>query len=170
MRPSNTTESVSLPSDELVQLSRRNFMSVATLSVCGLALSGCASSEGNSGGPTTPTPQPPVDAVVVTATEVRITVARVPELQNANGFVFVSAPRVIVANLGSNSFRAYSAVCPHENQNVSQVQNGLLFCPTHGSRFDLATGQVVNGPANRGLTTRASTFDAATGVLTVRLS
>jgi nitrite reductase/ring-hydroxylating ferredoxin subunit len=157
--------------DELVQLSRRTFVSAATLSLCGLALGGCASSEGNNDGPTTPTPPPPpADAVVVTATEVRITVARVPELTQQNGFVFVSAPRIIVANLGSNQFRAYSAVCPHEAQNVSQVQNGLLFCPTHGSRFDLATGQVVNGPANRGLTTRQSTFDTATGVLTVRLS
>jgi Rieske Fe-S protein len=170
MRASNPTDSVSLPSPSLVQLSRRQFVSAATISVCGLAIAGCASSEGNNDGPTTPTPQPPADAVVVTATEVRITVSRVPELQAANGFVFVSAPRIIVGNLGNNNFRAYSAVCPHENQNVSSVQNGLLFCPTHGSRFELATGAVVNGPANRALTARNSTFDTATGVLTVRLS
>lgn len=170
MRTSNSADSTPGPTPDLVQLSRRQFMSVATISVCGLAVAGCASSEGNDGGPTTPTPQPPADAVVVTATEVRITLARVPELQAANGFVFVSGPRIIVGNLGSNSFRAYSAVCPHENQNVSQVQNGLLFCPTHGSRFELATGQVVNGPANRGLTVRTTTFDATSGVITVRLS
>ncbi|MCU0635782.1 MAG: Rieske 2Fe-2S domain-containing protein [Gemmatimonadaceae bacterium] len=159
-------------SAEFVQLSRRSFVSAATISLCGLALGGCASSEGNNDGPTAPPPPPPppADAVVVTATEVRITVARVPDLAQANGFVFVAAPRIIVGNLGSNQFRAYSAVCPHEAQNVNQVQNGLLLCPTHGSRFDLATGQVVNGPANRGLQTRTSTFDAATGVLTVRLS
>lgn len=154
----------------LVQLSRRDFVAAATISVCGLALGGCASSEGNSGGPTTPTPTPPADAVTITATEVRITVARVPELNQNNGFVFVAAPRIIVGRLAANDFRGYSAVCPHENQNVSQLQNGLLFCPTHGSRFDLASGEVVNGPATRGLTRRTTTFDSATGVLTVRLS
>jgi Rieske Fe-S protein len=155
------------PSDELVQLSRRAFVTTATISLCGLALAGCASSEGTDG-PTTPTPPPPpTDAVAVVGNTLRITVSRVSGLNQANGFVFVAAQRVIAVNLGNNQFRAYSAVCPHEAQNVSAVQNGLLFCPTHGSRFDLETGGVVNGPAARGLTTRPSTYDAATGVLSV---
>lgn len=56
-------------------------------------------------------------------------------------------------------FRAFDATCPHQGCSVSQFSDGKLVCPCHGSAFDPATGDVVNGPATTGLTVRDVTVE-----------
>ena len=46
---------------------------------------------------------------------------------------------------------AFSAICPHQGCTVAPAGKELG-CPCHGSRFDLATGAVLNGPATSPLT------------------
>jgi thiosulfate dehydrogenase [quinone] large subunit len=62
-----------------------------------------------------------------------------------------SADTVWVLQLQAGKFTAYDANCPHQGCPVSfvSVSDGFA-CPCHGSRFD-ARGNVVNGPAQRGL-------------------
>nr|WP_280696377.1 Rieske (2Fe-2S) protein [Kitasatospora sp. GP82] len=44
-----------------------------------------------------------------------------------------------------------SSICSHSGCTVDAPKNGQLLCPCHGSRFDAATGAVINGPATKPL-------------------
>ena len=59
----------------------------------------------------------------------------------------------IVLQPTSKEFVAYDAVCPHAGCTVGYYSaNNLLVCPCHGSEFQVANGDVLNGPAPHGLT------------------
>jgi thiosulfate dehydrogenase [quinone] large subunit len=59
----------------------------------------------------------------------------------------------IVIQPSSKDFVAYDAVCPHAGCTVGYyAANNLLVCPCHGSEFQVANGDVINGPAPHGLT------------------
>jgi thiosulfate dehydrogenase [quinone] large subunit len=59
----------------------------------------------------------------------------------------------IVLQLSKGTFVAYDAVCPHAGCQVGYAPSAkLMVCPCHGSAFQVATGQVISGPAPHGLT------------------
>lgn len=59
----------------------------------------------------------------------------------------------IVVQLSKGTFVGYDAVCPHAGCQVGYAPSAkLLVCPCHGSEFQVATGQVLSGPAPHGLT------------------
>lgn len=60
----------------------------------------------------------------------------------------------------------FSTACTHLGCRISRVEDGLLVCPCHGSRF-AHDGSVASGPATRPLATRPFTTDPATGALVV---
>jgi Rieske Fe-S protein len=76
---------------------------------------------------------------------------------------------VIVLNLGSNNFRAFTSVCTHEGCIVGTFTGTRIVCPCHGSEYN-TSGSVVNGPATRALTEYTTMFDAASQTVTVRKS
>lgn len=58
----------------------------------------------------------------------------------------------IVLQLSKGTFVGYDAVCPHAGCQVGYAPSAKLFvCPCHGSEFQVATGQVISGPAPSGL-------------------
>ncbi len=59
----------------------------------------------------------------------------------------------LVIRTAENTFVGYDATCTHAGcpVNYSPGQNRIM-CPCHGSQFDAATGQVLQGPATTGLT------------------
>jgi len=58
----------------------------------------------------------------------------------------------IVLQLSKGTFVAYDAICPHAGCTVGYAGGAkLLVCPCHGSEFDPANGNVLTGPAPRGL-------------------
>ncbi|SDS71822.1 Rieske (2Fe-2S) protein [Corynebacterium timonense] len=59
--------------------------------------------------------------------------------------------RVIIAQPTEGQFVAYSASCPHQFQKITQVQGDTVRCTAHGSVFNIADGEVLAGPALRGL-------------------
>ena len=73
------------------------------------------------------------------------------------GGVVVQAEQVVITQPSDGEFKAFSAVCPHQGCLVTDVRDGEIVCPCHGSRFAVETGEVVGGPAPRGLEERQVT-------------
>ena len=63
------------------------------------------------------------------------------------GGAIYTAAKVVVTQPTRGQYRAFSAVCTHEGCIMSQVANGTIDCPCHGSEFKITTGAVVTGPA-----------------------
>jgi len=58
----------------------------------------------------------------------------------------------LVVQPSRGRFLAFDAVCPHAGCAVSYESGSKLFvCPCHGSEFNGRTGEVITGPAPRGL-------------------
>jgi Rieske Fe-S protein len=61
---------------------------------------------------------------------------------------------VVVTQPEAGEFRAFSATCTHQGCAVGDVSDGTINCPCHGSRFAIADGSVVAGPADSPLPER----------------
>jgi len=76
--------------------------------------------------------------------------ARLGQLRPGSGVV-LSDQDVVVTLASDSTVHAFSATCTHQGCTVDAVQNGVITCPCHGSRFDARTGAVLTGPAPRPL-------------------
>lgn len=65
----------------------------------------------------------------------------------------VIVDKIIIAQPTEGQFVAYSTTCPHQGSPITQVDGNTVRCPSHGSVFDIATGQPVSGPATSAMTT-----------------
>lgn len=53
----------------------------------------------------------------------------------------------------AGTFLAYSGICTHNGCTVGYDESAAEFaCPCHGARFEVATGEPVQGPAQKPLT------------------
>jgi nitrite reductase/ring-hydroxylating ferredoxin subunit len=77
-------------------------------------------------------------------------VARTGEIPVGGGRVLPHA-RVVITQPAEGEFRAFSMVCTHDACELDDVSGGTINCPCHGSRFAIADGSVVQGPARSGL-------------------
>ncbi|MDZ4234562.1 MAG: Rieske (2Fe-2S) protein [Dietzia sp.] len=57
---------------------------------------------------------------------------------------------IVITQPTAGTFSGFSSVCTHAGCTVSEVIDGAIVCPCHGSRFNL-DGTVANGPATRPL-------------------
>jgi Rieske Fe-S protein len=55
--------------------------------------------------------------------------------------------KIVITQPRAGSFEAFNAVCTHQGCTVSSVSGGTINCPCHGSKFGIANGSVVTGPA-----------------------
>ena len=55
--------------------------------------------------------------------------------------------KIVITQPRAGSFQAFTAVCTHQGCTVSSVSGGTVNCPCHGSKFSIANGSVVAGPA-----------------------
>ena len=72
--------------------------------------------------------------------------AATSDIPVGGGTIF-TGPKVVVTQPTANEFKAFSAVCTHMGCIVSQVSNGTIDCPCHGSQYSITTGAVLAGPA-----------------------
>jgi Rieske Fe-S protein len=72
------------------------------------------------------------------------------QLPPRGGVVLSQREIVLTRDLGG-TVHGFSAVCTHLGCTVDSVQNDVIVCPCHGSRFNAETGAVVRGPASRPL-------------------
>jgi len=68
--------------------------------------------------------------------------------------VYYRGDQVAIFNVGGE-IRAISNRCSHANGSLAEgtVEDGSVICPSHRSRFDLTTGEPLEGPAARPLRT-----------------
>ncbi|MFC8103283.1 Rieske (2Fe-2S) protein [Streptomyces sp. NPDC017454] len=59
--------------------------------------------------------------------------------------------KIVVTQPEQGEFKAFSAICTHQNCLVSDVRDGSIDCACHGSRFSITDGAVEQGPATRPL-------------------
>ncbi|TDU84101.1 nitrite reductase/ring-hydroxylating ferredoxin subunit [Kribbella voronezhensis] len=70
----------------------------------------------------------------------------VSDVPVGGGKVFTDA-KIVVTQPTAGQFKAFTAVCTHAGCLVATVENKTIDCPCHGSKYSVADGSVVNGPA-----------------------
>ncbi|MFJ8491974.1 Rieske (2Fe-2S) protein [Streptomyces sp. NPDC094038] len=76
--------------------------------------------------------------------------AQTSDIPEGGGTIFKDQ-KIVVTQPAKGEFKAFSAICTHEGCTVSQVADGTIDCPCHGSKFHIADGSVAHGPATRPL-------------------
>ncbi|TJZ51089.1 Rieske (2Fe-2S) protein [Streptomyces piniterrae] len=56
--------------------------------------------------------------------------------------------RLVVSQPAKGDFKCFSAMCTHKGCVLTEVDKKEGSCPCHGSRFDVTTGEVIQGPAS----------------------
>ncbi|MEE2059452.1 Rieske (2Fe-2S) protein [Rhodococcus artemisiae] len=133
-------------SSDLAPMSRRAVLSSAGTAVAAGALTACGAS----------TSQAPVSETVATTTvppgpdaEVVAAAADVP----VGSGVFLEGKRLVVTQPTAGDFHAFVAICTHQGCNITDVEDDLIVCRCHGSKFAL-DGVPVAGPAQKPLKSR----------------
>lgn len=72
--------------------------------------------------------------------------AKTTDIPEGGGTIFKDEG-VVVTQPTAGEFKAFSSKCTHAGCTVSTVADGTINCPCHGSKFDVATGDVKAGPA-----------------------
>ncbi|MFC5723360.1 Rieske (2Fe-2S) protein [Streptomyces gamaensis] len=79
--------------------------------------------------------------------------APVSDIPEGGGKVFPDR-QVVVTQPVRGEFRAFSAVCTHQQCVVRDVSGGTVNCPCHGSKYAVTDGSVRHGPATAPLPSR----------------
>lgn len=76
--------------------------------------------------------------------------AAVDDIPTGGGVVLDDA-KLVLTKAGDGTVHAFSSICTHQGCPVSEVAEGRIICPCHGSEFEADTGEVAAGPASRPL-------------------
>jgi nitrite reductase/ring-hydroxylating ferredoxin subunit len=79
--------------------------------------------------------------------EVVLPLGEVPE--GTMKAAILGGEEIVVANVGGRCF-AFGGICTHEQAPLSDgmLDGQRVVCPWHSSEFDIATGAVIDGPAD----------------------
>jgi Rieske Fe-S protein len=139
---------------------RRNVIVGAGIGMAATVLAACttygkkpaaepASSPAGSAAPGTP--GAPADASTPGAPPNATALAKTADVPVGSGVI---VDDIVVTQPTAGVFEAFSTVCTHAGCNVSEVTDGLISCPCHGSKFKL-DGTVAKGPAKTPLESKA---------------
>jgi nitrite reductase/ring-hydroxylating ferredoxin subunit len=79
-----------------------------------------------------------------------------------DGGVILPDQKIVLTQPGDGDIKAFTAVCTHQGCVVASVSDGTINCECHGSKFSIADGSVVNGPATSPLDEIAISVDGDT--------
>lgn len=127
---------------ELTPPSRRTVLACAGLGIAATTLTAC-STYGDKPQPQSAAPSGGAPAALAATADVPV----------GSGVILDD---VVLTQPTAGVFKAFSVRCPHAGCSVSEITDGNIVCPCHGSRFDLE-GAVVNGPAASALSPKAVT-------------
>ncbi|MFC8174538.1 Rieske (2Fe-2S) protein [Streptomyces sp. NPDC057325] len=138
------------------------------LAAAALTATGCGADGDDDGGTATATPEAPETPEASESPDPPEddggALARTSEIPVGGGAVFPEE-KVVVTQPTAGEFKAFSAVCTHQGCLVNKVADGTIDCPCHGSKFRVADGSVVTGPATRPLP--AERIDVSGGTITL---
>ncbi|MGH3867497.1 MAG: ubiquinol-cytochrome c reductase iron-sulfur subunit [Pseudonocardiaceae bacterium] len=123
------------------EVTRRAVVAGTAVAAGSAALAACGNGEQDAGAPSAPGGE---------------RLASTGDIPVGGGTVFASK-KVVVTQPTPGMFTAFSAICTHQGCPVNKVASGTIDCPCHGSRFAIADGSVVQGPASRPLPGRQIT-------------
>lgn len=147
------TDETSTPLAPQTGLTRRTALRVVAVSGAGAALLAACGGDGGSdtaGGDTSPTAEdtsPSADDTGGGGGGALVATADVP----VGGGVILDSEKIVVTQPTEGTFKAFTAVCTHQACTVGSVENGVISCPCHGSRYSAEDGSVQKGPAPRPL-------------------
>jgi Rieske Fe-S protein len=150
------------------EMTRRAVVAGTGVLAASVALAAC-SSYGNPAQPAPQAPREPAPPEPVApsapdappAGPAGKSLASTSDIPVGGGEVFADR-NVVVTQPEAGTFKAFSAVCTHQGCTVSEVASGTIDCACHGSKFAIADGSVVNGPASRPLEERQVTVSGDT--------
>ena len=144
-------------------LTRRTILTLGSAGAVGgaLALAGCAAdapTDTSSPSPSATTPAPSVtdepaaeETTAPDAPPVGDDIAALADVPVGGSIdATINGEPALIAQPTAGQVVAFSAVCTHQ-QCVVAAAGREFDCPCHGSRFDAATGDVLNGPALQAL-------------------
>jgi Rieske Fe-S protein len=122
---------------------------------CVAALAGCTTYNANNGGlagapPAQNTPAASTGSSGSGSGNAPAVLASTSDVPVGGGTILTDK-RIVITQPHAGTFDAFTAVCTHEGCIVTTVSGGTINCPCHGSKFSIANGSVVNGPATRPL-------------------
>ena len=136
-----------------VPASSRRTLLVSACAACVAALAGCARYNSNNGGiagsqsaRSSVPPEGPASPSSGAAPNRPSVLARTADIPVGGGRILTDK-KVVITQPKAGSFAAFTAVCTHQGCTVGSVAGGTINCPCHGSKFSIANGSVVNGPA-----------------------
>lgn len=130
-----------------MSVSRRQALFGTGITLAASTVAGCATY----GKPAPPSPpgQPDTTAPAASAAPAEA-IARTVDVPVGSGVIVGD---VVLTQPAPGEFNCFSSVCTHAGCTVSEVVDGLIRCPCHGSSFNL-DGTVATGPAERALDTK----------------
>lgn len=140
-------------------LDRRTLLRGAVLTggaLVATGLTGCGGDDSTSagattGGPTSSAPgtsQAPSTAGPTKAGPDRSVAGLGPASEvEVGGGVIYADEQVVVTQPTAGEFKAFDTTCTHQGCPVTSIEAGEIECPCHFSRYSIADGSVVSGPA-----------------------
>lgn len=139
-----------------VDLQRRTVLTAGGLVLAGGALAACggagsATTEATTGASASRAPAaatPTTAPATAPTADALASISQIP----VGGGVIVPEPPIVITQPVAGTFKAFTAICPHQGCLVAEVAENEIVCPCHGSLFSAEDGAVVQGPAEEGLT------------------
>ena len=135
-----------------VLASRRRTVLACAGAACAAVLAGCSKYNSNNGGVAGSQPAPATSSSAAPAASGSGAAAAPAALASTSdipvgGGKILADKKIVITQPQSGAFHAFSAVCTHAGCTVGSVSGGTINCPCHGSKFNITSGAVVNGPA-----------------------
>lgn len=148
--------------DDRGAVSRRGVLAGSAATLAALALAACGGTEETGAqGSSTPEGTPSAESESPSESESAPSeggptgeaLATTSEFPTGGGkVVTLGGSVVVVTQPADGQFVAFNGKCPHAGCPVAEVTENTILCTCHGSTFDGATGERLDGPAPTGLT------------------